>query len=86
MADENLLSETLRVGAACRRHHALRFPQRAFHQAENWVERAGDLNPTLTTIHLKGGGFKPLFFVNRQWHTPLKLMINPRRRVLHSEG
>jgi hypothetical protein len=43
---------------------ALRFPQRAFHQAENWVERAGDLNPTLTIIHLKGGGFKPLFFVN----------------------
>jgi hypothetical protein len=31
---------------------------------ENWVVRAGDLNPTLTTIHLKGGGFKPLFFVN----------------------
>jgi hypothetical protein len=26
-ADENLLSETLRVGAACRRHHALRFPR-----------------------------------------------------------
>jgi hypothetical protein len=33
---------------------------------ENWVERAGDLNRTLTitTIHLKGGEFKPLFFVN----------------------
>jgi hypothetical protein len=43
---------------------ALRFPQRAFHQAENWVVRAGDLNLTLTIIHLKGGGFKPLFFVN----------------------
>jgi hypothetical protein len=31
---------------------------------ENWVERAGDLNPTLTTIYLKGGEFKILFFVN----------------------